>query len=55
MQAVTIAIGKAGVAKFTNRYLGGVLVGGMSRIQPPGRQFAVPDFTRWSAGCSASF
>lgn len=55
MQAMTIAIGRTGVTKFLSRYLGGVLVDGLTGIHPPDRQFTVPDFSSMGAGWSESF
>ncbi|HEY5980068.1 MAG TPA: hypothetical protein VIT41_10580 [Microlunatus sp.] len=55
MQAMTIAIGKTGITKFLSRYLGGVLIDGMTGIRPPDRQFPVPDFGNMGAGYSDSF
>lgn len=50
MQAVTIAIGKAGIAKFTNRYLGTVITKALAQLRPPSQLVKIPDFKRVYVG-----
>ena len=52
MQAVTIAIGKAGTAKFLTRYVCVGLAAELARMTAPAKTFTIPDFQSpdWGGG-----